>query len=199
MKLVGLPASPFVRKALIVAAEVGLTNRVTLEEAAETPLDAAGGPRQANPIRKVPFLELAEGRVVYDSLVVCLALLEEAPDQTLLPAAGPAKIDCLTREALSRGLSDAAIAALYETRYRPEEKVWPDWIEGQWRKVASALDAMEAAIPPEGRFDLGDCGWASSLSHLDFRFAERNWRRDWPKIAAWFDGVATRPSVARVI
>ena len=131
--------------------------------------------------------------------MICLAFIEMAQSQSLLPASGDARIDALTREALSRNLSDAALAMLYEARTREAAKVSSAWIEAQWAKVASALDAMNAAVPPAGRFDLGDCGWASSLSHVELRFEDRGWRDGRTALADWYEGVKARPSVAAVL
>ena len=33
-----------------------------------------------------------------------------------------------------------------------------------------------------------------ALGYLDFRYDERNWRGDYPALAAWFEKVAKRPS-----
>lgn len=204
VKLYASPPSPFARKARIVAAELGVLDQVEIVNTEGVPFDPPGiGARAANPLRKIPFLQHVDGRLVHDSLVVCLSLIEEvaAPEAAarLLPPAGAARIDVLTREALSRGIGDAAISLLYEGRYRPEDKMWPDWVEAQWGKISGGLDAMEAAVPPDGRFDLGDCAWASALSHMDMRFEDRGWRDGRPGLSAWWEAVKQRPSVQAVL
>ncbi|MEO1328682.1 MAG: glutathione S-transferase family protein [Pseudomonadota bacterium] len=199
LKLVGSHTSPFVRKTRIVTGELGLWDRVELVIAEGTALDADPGLRGAHPLKKVPFLELEDGALVYDSRTVCEALCQMVPGQTLLPEAGPARIETLTRQALVDGLCDAAVGAAYETRLRPPEKVWDDWIEAQLGKTARALDAIEATPPPAGRFDLGDCALAGALPYLELRYPDRPWREGRPKLAAWWETAKNRPAVAETL
>lgn len=195
MRLYGSEISPFVRKVRLVIAELGLANQVELVMTEGAATDVDPGERGKAPLRKVPFLEIDGGRIVFDSSVICQHLAMVAPGQSLLPLSGWGRIDALTREALADGLCDAAVLSTYETRLRPEDKQWPDWIEGQWRKILGALDAMEKAPPPGWRFDLGDCAWAAALLHLDLRFPMRNWRDGRPRLQSWFETARARRSV----
>lgn len=201
MKLYGAPASPYWRKTRIFAEELGVLGRLELVEVHASPMNApaADDPLAGNPTRRLPLLELDDGRAVYDSLVICVALADLAPNEALLPTSGAAKLDVLTREALSRNLSDSVLAMVYETRFHPPEKVFDGWIDAQWAKASSALDAMEAAVPPPGRFDLGDCGWAASLSHIELRLEDRDWRGGRTRLVDWYESVKARPSVAAVL
>lgn len=201
MKLYGAPASPFWRKTRIVAEELGLLDQIELVEVAASPMNlpAVGDALAANPTRRLPLLELDDGRAVYDSAVICLVLAEMRPGNALLPTAGVERIDALTREALSRNLADSAVAAIYEMRFREPERVFQPWIDAQWAKVCSALDAMTAAAPPAERFDLGDCGWAASLSYLELRYGDRDWRSGRSALIDWYEAAKARPSVAAIL
>lgn len=187
--------------ALIVVEELGLAKEVEFVLAEGTPLDASEL-RKKNPLKKIPFLELTGGQIVYDSRVVCEALLQSAWEgarERMLPAEPSARLETLTRQALGLGCADASVAAAYEMRLRPEDKIWPDWVDAQLAKTASALDAMEASAPPEGRLDLADAMWAALPPYLELRSPDRPWRSGRPKLAAWFDSVKTRPSVAAIL
>lgn len=195
--LVGSTTSPFVRKVRIVLYELGLQDAVTFLDAPATPLDPPGA-RAAAPLGKIPFLTLADGALVADSRVVVEAALLAADVErsaALLPASPRARLDTLTRQATADGLCDVAVAAAYERRLRPEALQWPEWRALQLGKVAAALDWFEAAPPPAGRFDVGDCALYSSLVYLDFRYNDLGWRDARPALAAFAERAADRASV----
>ena len=63
-------------------------------------------------------------------------------------------------------------------------------------KIAAALDRLEAeAAELTGAPAIGHIAIACSLGHLDFRFAADTWRSGRPKLAQWYDGFASRPSM----
>lgn len=194
MTLYGSGTSPFVRHVRIVIGEAGLEAEVAFIAAEGSPIDPPGE-RTRTPLRKIPFLEMSDGSVVYDSRVIIEALLMRAPTPSLAAADGPARIETLTRQALALGLCDSAVGAAYERRLRPEEKHWPEWIEIQLGKVASALDAFEKTPPPADRFDLGDSALTAALTYLDVRYPDRPWREGRPSLAAFFERARVRPAV----
>ncbi|KAJ3331851.1 hypothetical protein HDU76_002046 [Blyttiomyces sp. JEL0837] len=108
----------------------------------------------------------------------------------------------LVNEALADGLLDAALLIRYETAVRPEEKRWPEWIDGQMGKIKRALVALEEKVATEGTIgvdvgsalDLGSISVLCALGYLDFRFAHFDWRATSPKLAAWYATNATRAS-----
>lgn len=202
MRLYGSAFSPFVRKTRIVVGELALDETVDFVSAEGTPLDDPGL-RAKNPLKKIPFLEFSDGRLAYDSRVVCVALIEAATDEAakraLLPSGGPDQMDALTRQALADGMCDAAVSVAYERRLRPAEFQWDVWMDMQLDKVAAALDALENTPPPSGRFDLGDCAVAATLPYLDLRFPDRPWRDGRPALTAWWAEAQRRPSVAATL
>jgi glutathione S-transferase len=60
-------------------------------------------------------------------------------------------------------------------------------------KIATALDMLEAS-PPEA-ITIGSVALGSALAHLDFRFPDEPWRSGRPRLAAWFENFAARPSM----
>ena len=203
MKLFYAAASPYVRKCLVTAFELGLSDRIERLPAAANPVDRDRTIVAKNPLGKIPTLITDDGAVLYDSRVICEYLIDLA-DGSLLPARGPARWRALVEQSLADGISDAALLARYETAMRPEALRWDAWTAGQLEKVTSGLDEIEARAGDFGdRVDLGTIAIACALGYLDLRFQSLAWRDTRPNTAAWFqwfDGrdamAATRPPAA---
>ncbi len=195
MKLYFSPASPFARKVRVSALELGLAERIELLQISLSPVSPHTDLRQHNPLGKIPALITDEGAALYDSPVICEYLDALAGGARLWPAAGPARWRALTRQALADGITDAAVLVRYEQAVRPEPLRWAQWIEGQWLKIRTALEALERDSL-EGVFDIGTISVACALGYLDFRFAEEGWRARLPRLAAWYALISERASLA---
>lgn len=195
MRLYWSPSSPYVRKVVVVAGELGLTERIEIVHTAGNPLDPGTNPVDLNPLGKIPALERPDGPALYDSRVICRYLSDLAGGD-LYPA-GPDLWDALTVEATADGMLDAALLMVYESRIRPEDLRFAPWVEGQWSKVDRALDTLETRWIAHltGPLTIGQIAVGCALGYLDFRHAARDWRRDRPALAAWFDGFASRPAM----
>ena len=184
MKLYYAPASPFVRKCLVVAAELGLRDRIELVTAAAHPVNRDKNVVAHNPLGKIPTLITDDGSVLYDSRVIC-EYLNILGDGNLIPRAGEARWTVLSAQALADGVMDAAVLTRYETFGRPEALRWQDWITGQLEKVTSGRDALESRAADFGdRVNLGTIAFGCMLGYLDFRFASFGWRDGRPKASA---------------
>jgi len=71
MKLFYSATSPFVRKCLVSARELGLRERLELLPAAPHPVNRDRALSSHNPLGQVPTLITQEGIVLYDSRVIC--------------------------------------------------------------------------------------------------------------------------------
>jgi glutathione S-transferase len=197
MKLFYSQTSPFVRKCLVAAHELGLAGRFELLPAAAHPVNRDRSVVERNPLGKVPTLVTDTGAVLFDSRVIC-EYLNGLGDGRLLPSAGDARFAILTDQALADGLMDAAVLTRYETAARPEPLRWPDWIGGQMEKVSSALSDFERrAAAWGGRVDLGVIAVGCALGYLDFRYADIGWREMSPSLARWFEQFAVRESMVK--
>ena len=187
--------TPFGRKVLVAAVEMGLSDQVTVTMASGTALDPGTMPLAQNPLGKIPVLIRPDGGALYDSRVIC-RYLDQVSGAGMYPDA-PALWDVLVLESLADGMLDAALLMVYEDRIRPEALRFPPWVEGQWAKVARALSGVEAAWLPHlrGAPDMGQIALGCALGYLDFRLTARNWRGGHPGLTAWFDGFALRPSM----
>jgi glutathione S-transferase len=193
MKLYTSDLSPFARKCRIVAAELGLSDRVELVPQSVSPITPDAGYLRANPLGKIPALVTDEGHTLFDSHVICEYLCSLAGDTRLVPT-GASRFDVLTRQALASGMTDAVILVRYETALRPETQRWPDWTSGQWRKFDEGLGWFEAhAGVLDGPLDLAQIALACGLGYTDVRFPDRGWRAGAPRIAAWYAQIETLP------
>lgn len=196
MKLYHAPASPFVRKVMVLLHEAGATDRVTLVPVSGTPLDPGTMPVDRNPLGKIPALERPDGPTLYDSRVIT-RYLDDLLQTGLYPPA-PHLWETLTLEATGDGIAEAALLMRYEMHVRPEASRSPEWAEGQWRKVDRALSAVEDrwASHLAGPLDIGQIALGCALGYLDLRHAGRNWQAAHPALAAWWTGFAARPAMA---
>ncbi len=199
MKLFHAPASPFVRKVVVMLHEMGIQDQVTLVPVSGNPLDPGSLPVDLNPLGKIPALLTDGGQTLYDSRVIC-RYLDSQFNAGLYPP-GDRLWDCLTLEATGDGICDAAVLMRYETVVRPEPVRSPEWLEAQWAKIARALDALETRWIDhlDGPLDMGQVAVACALGYLDFRLASRPWRADHPDLAAWEARISARPSLLATV
>lgn len=188
------PRSPYVRKVMIVAHEIGLASRL------HTVRTVAGGttPHLAlmtrNPLGKIPTLELPDGTALYDSPVICEYLDTLHGGARLFPV-GLERFTALRRLALGDGMLDVALAWLGE-RLRPAGLQSAAHIALWETKLRACVDALElqAEALEAAAFGIGHIAIGVALGYLDFRFSQLAWRDGHPRIAAWQAGFDARPS-----
>ena len=196
MKLYYSATSPFVRKVMVVALELGLTERIESLPASAHPINRNRDIIAHNPLGQVPTLVTDDGVMLADSRVIS-EYLNDLGGGGLFPASGPARWRALAEQAIGDGALGAALLARYETAVRPAETQSKEWIGGQVDKVATSLTAIESEAASFGdRLDIGTIAYGCLLGYLDLRFAHLNWRDSHPATAAWFARFDQRPSMA---
>jgi glutathione S-transferase len=198
MKLYYSATSPFARKVLVSALELGIDKRIELVPTnAFDPLTDLG---QINPLGKVPALVLDDGHVVFDSPVICEYIDELVPGIVLFPAAGKARWKALHFQALSDGMSDAGILVLLEGR-RVESEKSQSWIDRQMNAINRSLDCLEKEIDElsGGPLTIGQISVACSLGWIQFRLADDKLLASRPKLAKWFETFSARPSMVATV
>jgi glutathione S-transferase len=196
MKLFYSPTSPYVRKCLVAAQELGLRAKIEFLPAAAHPVDRDRALVAQNPLGKVPTLLTDDGAVLYDSRVIC-DYLNSLGDGRLIPAQGPSRWSVYRDQALADGMMEAAILVRYETFARPEPLRWKGWIDGQLDKVICGLAELEQRADSLGqRVDVGTIAIGCALGYLDFRYVSLGWHGSYPKLAAWFARFGERESMA---
>jgi glutathione S-transferase len=194
MKIYFSPASPFVRKCMVVAHELGLEGRIEKLDSAANPVNRDAKIRADNPLGQVPTFFTDGGEALYDSRVIC-EYLDALGGGTMFGTGGQ-RWTLLTEQALGDGLLGAALLTRYERVARPKELYWADWEKGQMGKVADTVDRIEKLAPALGeRVDIGTITFGCGLGYLDFRFPDFDWRSNHPKTAAWFETFNARPSM----
>ncbi len=195
MKLFYAAPSPFVRKCLVSAHELGLRARLELLPAAAHPVNRDRSLVACNPLGKIPTLITDEGTVLYDSRVIC-EYLNSLGDGHLIPLQGAARWTVLVDQALADGLMEAAVLTRYENAVRPENLQWGDWVTGQLDKVTCGLaEIQRRADGLKNRVDAGTIALGCALGYLDFRFASIGWKQKYPDVAIWYEQFAKRESM----
>ena len=195
MKLFWSSRSPFVRKVMVAAHEVGLADRIRTERVVVAANKPNPDVMAKNPINKIPTLVLDDGSALYDSRVICeyLDTLHDGP--RLIPATGAARWTALRRQALADGLMETVVLRLGE-RGRAKEMQSQSHLESYGLKIAAALDRLERErLEPGGPPDIGEIAIGCALAHLDFRFGAEDWRAGRLQLAAWYAAFAGRPSM----
>ncbi len=195
VKLHWSPRSPFVRKVMIAAHELGVADRLQAVRTVVAMIKPNLELLPENPLGKIPTLVLDDGTPVYDSLTIC-EYLDSLAGPRLFPAAGPARWTALTWHALGNGLLDTLILWRNE-RDKPLQQQTPEWLAGFALKTTSSLNRLQAMAPAleAAPFGIGHIAIGCALSYLDFRFADQGWRQARDALSAWHRMFEGRPSV----
>jgi len=192
MRLHWSPKSPFVRKVMICAHELGIVDRIELVRTVAAMKKPNARLMEDNPLSKIPTLILDDGFVLFDSVVICeyLNTLAKGP---LFPELGWDKWQALRWHALGNGLLDLLILWRNE---RERDVPLPALIEAFDAKTRSSLAQLddEAAALIEMPFSIGQLSVGCALGYIDYRFEDFQWRSHAPRLAEWQREVRMRPS-----
>ena len=194
MKLVTSLTSPYGRKVRVVLAE----KKIPFQIQVENPWAPDSAVSTYNPLGKVPVLVLEGGVSVFDSRVIVEYLDHASPVSNLIPAEHKSRMAVRGIEALSDGVTDAAVALFLE-RKRPADKQSDDWLVLQEKTLFRGLEALAEALGENTYFlgngmSLGDIACGCTLGYLDLRFPEIEWRTAHPNLAKLFDKLMARTS-----
>jgi glutathione S-transferase len=188
--------SPFVRKVMVAAHELGLADRIDRIPTLVSPTVRNADILARNPLGKIPTLVLADGATLYDSGVICEYLdgfRRDGGPKLFPPPGDPARVEALRRQALGTGLCEMLVQWRGElARAAPAAAV----LEGYALKRAAALDTLEAEASAleSAPFGIGHVAIGCALDYLDFRWPAEDWRPGRPALARWHDGFRVRPS-----
>jgi len=193
MRLFYSKTSPYSRKVRIALQEKGLDSQV--EYVLCNPFDDAVELKGLNPLGKIPTLVLGDGRVVYDSRVICEYLDGLTSDIRLMPNDVDERLLVQTWQALADGIIDASYNIVIEGR-RDEGERSTSSIERWQASIKHSIEQVERqikALPDE--ITLAQVALGAALGYLDFRLGDVDWRRGQPETAAWYAQFAERPSM----
>lgn len=199
MKLIGSSSSPYVRKVRVVMAEKKLDYDFVPENvwAAQTTIS------ESNPLGKVPCLVMEGGEAIFDSRVIVEYVDTLSPVGKLISSVGRERAEVKTWEALADGVLDASILARLEATWdgRSDAQRSQAWIDHQLDKVRASLKSMSQGLGEKPfcsgiHLSLADIAVGCALGYLDFRFAQIDWRTEYPNLLRLHDKLMLRPSFA---
>ena len=190
MKLYSSPATPFGRKVAIVAREHG----IALGSVNVNPFESSELER-LNPVKLIPVLVLDDGTVLYDSHVICAYLDETGGGPTLYPQAN--RWDWQRRMTLGTALTETSVSWVFQKRLPADQQsaTLKTRYKERVRRIAARLEA-EAGALSDAPFRMDHIAVICGIGHLEFRH-DASWRSECPALAAWYEGMQSRPSIAR--
>lgn len=195
LKLWYSPASPFVRKVLVFAHEVGLADSIALVPGNvwEPETDIT----KDNPLGKVPALATPDG--VFAGSYLCCEYLDSLHTGTRLIPADPRKHwPVLQLHAFADGIIEASVAHVIEELRRPKQFVYQGTLERQCAKINRTLDKI-ASLAPATAPDIATITLGCALGYLDFRLPQLAWRDGRDALADWYTSFAARDSMQATV
>jgi glutathione S-transferase len=191
MRLLWSSRSPFVRKVMVVAHELGMADALALERVVVSGASTTPSVMALNPLNKIPTLVLPDGAMLFDSRVIA-EYFSTRSGGALLPA-GAERWRALRLQALGDGLMELSIARIGEAG-RGEARSTEREAACE-AKVAATLNLLEREAAGLSPVTLGSIAVACALAHLSFRFPRDDWPAGRPALAAWHAGFSERPSM----
>ncbi|MBF9233846.1 glutathione S-transferase family protein [Microvirga alba] len=195
MKLYSSDRSPFVRKVLVCAHEVGLIDDIERVPKVVSFLQTDEEVGSHNPLGQLPTLVLDDGTSLYDSGVICDYLSQLNVATLLVPIHPDARLEMARRQAEADGLL-ANFMRWYGERRRADHPLSPQYVAICRGKLQRVADAWNNAAPSwhGRRLDIGFIAIGCALSYADFRFSAENWRSERQELATWYEQLCRRPS-----
>lgn len=182
MKLFVSPTSPYARKCRALIIEKSLEHKIEVIEC--DPRSDPADLLDANPLGKVPALTRDGAPALMDSPLIC-EFIDSLDDENWIPKRGASRILVLRQQALADGLIDLTIGRRIEMQ-RDTDKQWDFWSDRWERGIKRTLEALnDDRGQYERSVDLGALSVAVALHYLDLRFAEYDWRGEYPELAAF--------------
>ena len=199
MRLYVTPASPWVRRVRVTILELGIEDRFEFvqtrwphswgTQTVSVPADFAA----ATPVLRIPAL-VTDDVTLTDSHAICDYLNAEFGGFHLLAREGAARWRALATIAIANGILEAQIMRRAEL-LRSDKECSNDFIAKMRERSFRCFAALQDHLSAFGAlFDLAQITTAVACSYDDWRYGP-DWRHAAPKLAAWYDSVADRPSL----
>jgi len=202
--LLGINASPFVRKVRVVLAEKGIPH----EREDVIPVNVSAEYRKISPLGKIPAMRDGD-RALCDSSIICAYLERTHPEPALYPS-DPYEY---ARALWFEEYGDSALVSVVGPKIFFKKFVAPRFFN-QPMNEAEVQRSIDEELPPlfdylesqlgdgpflAGRtFSIGDIGIATEFVNLRHAGVGVDTRR-WPKLARWVAGIHERPSFRKLI
>jgi glutathione S-transferase len=199
VRLYVTPASPWVRRVRVVILELGIEDRF---EYVQTKWPHAWGTKTVvphpafmgeTPVARIPALVTADFTLT-DSHSICDYLNGAFGHHRLLARDGAPRWRALAVISIAGGIIEAQISRRAEL-LRSEHERSTDFIAKMRDRQLRCFEALEKQVPAfSADFDLAQITTAVACGYEDWRYGTE-WRTGAPKLAAWHDTVAQRPSL----
>ena len=184
--------SPFVRKVMVAAHELGMVHRIRTVPTLVSMTAPNMEHLAVNPLGRIPTLVLPDGSTIYDSLPI-IEYLNEGARGWLVPPNGPARVRALRWHALGTGLLEVLVFWLGERNRAAPHHVAMAGFEAKAKATLDLLEREAHGIAAT-QFGIGHIALGCALSYTDFRFGALQWRNGRPRLAAWGEVFDARAS-----
>ncbi len=143
MRLIGMLASPYVRRTAISLACLG----VPFTHEAVSVISTFEQFKRINPVVKAPTLVCDDGAVLMDSsLIVQFAEAALSGGRSLWPADAQALQGDMRAVGLALAACEKAVQTIYERKLRPADKQHEPWLVRVQTQLAAALQGLEQEV-----------------------------------------------------
>ena len=200
MKLIKSTTSPFARLAHMALIEAGADVEVVL-------LNPWADPEQLvsrNPAKRVPCLELDDGTVLTEAMLIAAYAADVAPDGSHLKHTTPQGYEIA---GLAFGVIEAAVYMMTGRKLFSDDlgvtefdKTHPvaerrrDTMKVSLRRLDGMVDRLSTDA-----LGLPELLVVDAVQYMDFRFPDSDWRPEIPALDAWIARVSDRPSVRETL
>ena len=195
MRLYWSSTSPFVRKVIVSAHELGLSDSFETIPTRVAPSKPDLALLPFNPLGQLPTLVLDNGTVLYDSLVIIEYLDQLAGGAKLIPSSPERRIEELRLHALCNGFLDLLVQWRIESLKDAKQIALINAFNLKASKVWANLEATVEGLA-QRPFGLASITLAIVAEYADFRFPRLGWREKYPALSSWHQSIQSRPSLA---
>lgn len=200
MKLMKSTTSPFARLAHMALIEAGADCEIEL-------LNPWADPEQLvarNPARRVPCLELDDGTILTEAMVIAMYAADIAPGGSHLKSNTPQGYEIC---GLAFGVIEAAVYMMTGRKLFSDDLGVTEFDEthpvAERRRNAmqvglTRLDGMVDRLS-EDKLGLPELLVVDAVQYMDFRFPGSDWRPEIPNLDAWIERVGSHKSVSETI
>jgi glutathione S-transferase len=185
--------SPFARKALVFAHEIGIVDQLEVIHHETSPTLRNASVYTENPLGKVPVLLRPDASPIFDSDVICAYLDTLHDGRKLLPPDGEPRWQALRLQSVAQGLAQTGIGLRWETERRPEPLRYAALAQGYQDKIEASYDWVEGALDDEAPLHVGHIALATTLSWMAFRHLPSFNSR--VRLTRWFEAFEKRASM----
>jgi glutathione S-transferase len=197
MKLFYASGSPYARIARVVIRELGLEGRI--EEVEVTLRDPNSSLLPYNPGGKVPALQLDDGTILNESLLILAFLDTQHGGRKLLPMDGSDGWKTLSELGHAYAFLDAVTVWNRELRFGQSAPGVIALERARADRVADNLEAALASGAYSGPINASQIVLGAALENFARRHKVWDWRHGHSRLSKFLDDIAKRPSFTATI